>query len=70
MDDEKNVQETQSEAEVIRDDQGRRVFDDRGDPIHWATPGQRVIALVLALIVIGITIAMAYSIAVGDFFRW
>lgn len=66
MDEEKLVQE---DAPLL-DDQGRRVLDDNGQPIHWATKGERVIAFILALVVIGITIAMAYSIAVGDFFRW
>ncbi len=51
------------------DDQGRRVYDEFGEKIRWATPRDRVVAWVLALIVIAITIAMAYSIAVGDFFR-
>ena len=65
--------QAQAEAEaqnVPRDDQGRRLFDESGQPIHWATKSERVIALILALVVIAITIAMAYSIAVGDFFRW
>ena len=71
MDEEKNVQQDQQEKHPsLLDEQGRRVYDDNGEKIHWATPAQRVIALVLALIVIGITIAMAYSISVGDFFRW
>ncbi len=51
------------------DDQGRRKFDENGEPIHWASKRDRVVALILALIVIAITIAMAYSISVGDFFR-
>ncbi len=51
------------------DDQGRRVYDEAGEKLHWATPRERVIAWVLALIVIGITIAMAYAISTGDFFR-
>ena len=55
---------------ILRDNQGRRVLDESGQPIHWATKSERVIALVLALIVVGITIAMAYAIAVGDFFHW
>ena len=63
-------QDQQKEHPSLVDEQGRRVYDDNGEKIHWATPGQRVIAFVLALIVIGITIAMAYAIAVGDFFRW
>ena len=62
-------QEEQAEP-ILRDDQGRRVLDETGQPIHWATKSERVIALVLALIVVGITIAMAYAIAVGDFFHW
>ena len=52
------------------DEKGRRVYNEYGEKIHWATPAQRVIAFILALIVIAITVAMAYSIAVGDFFRW
>ena len=32
--------------------------------------GERIVALVLALVVIAITIAVAYSLAVGDFIRW
>ncbi len=51
------------------DDQGRRVYNENGEKIHWASKRDRVVALVLALIVIAITVAMAYSIAVGDFFR-
>ena len=68
MDQEKQTQ--QPDPAPILDEQGRRVLDDNGQPIHWATKGERVIALVLALIVIAITVAMAYAIAVGDFFRW
>ena len=63
------VTEAQSESQaepVLRDDQGRRLFDENGEPIHWATPSQRVIAWVLALIVIAITFAFAYSLATGD----
>lgn len=51
------------------DEQGRRVYDETGEKIHWATGRERIIAWVLALIVIAITIAMAYSISTGDFFR-
>ena len=67
------AQEAEAKTEnepVLRDDQGRRVLDETGQPIHWATKPERVIAFILALAVMGITIAMAYSIAVGDFFRW
>ncbi len=39
------------------------------EPIHWATKKERVIAWVLAIIVILITLAYAYSIATGDLFR-
>ena len=68
--DEKDLSPEDEAQPILRDDQGRRVLDESGQPIHWATKGERVIALVLALIVIGITIAMAYAIAQGDFFRW
>lgn len=51
------------------DEQGRRVYDETGEKIHWATGRERVIAWALALIVIAITIAMAYAISTGDFFR-
>ncbi len=51
------------------DDQGRRVYNENGEKIHWASKRDRVVALVLALIVIAITVAMAYSISTGDFFR-
>lgn len=51
------------------DEQGRRVYDETGEKIHWATGRERIIAWVLALIVIAITIAMAYAISTGDFFR-
>lgn len=51
------------------DDRGRRILDENGEKIHWASTRDRVVALILALIVIAITIAMAYSISVGDFFR-
>ena len=62
--------ETQAEVDpVLRDEQGRRLFDENGEPIHWATPSQRVIAWVLALIVIAITIAFAYSLSTGDLIR-
>ncbi len=37
--------------------------------IHWATKRERVIAWILAIIVILITLAYAYSIATGDLFR-
>ena len=63
-------QDQQEKHPSLVDEQGRRVYDDNGEKIHWATPAQRVIAFVLALVVVGITLAMAYSIAVGDFFRW
>ncbi len=52
------------------DEKGRRLFDENGQPIHWATPRERVTAFILALVVIAITIAVAYSLAVGDFIRW
>ncbi len=67
--DDKQVLEDQQEPEVLRDSQGRRLFDDEGEPIHWATPAERVIAFVLALVVIAITIAFAYSLSTGDLFR-
>ncbi len=51
------------------DGQGRRLFDDQGQPIHWATPRDRAVALFLALVVIAITIAFTWSIATGDLFR-
>lgn len=51
------------------DEQGRKVYDETGEKIHWATGRERIIAWVLALIVIAITIAMAYAISTGDFFR-
>ena len=69
MDEEKQVAQQEMQQPLL-DDHGRRLTDDSGQPIHWATKSERVIAFVLALVVIGITIAMAYSIAVGDFFRW
>ncbi len=37
--------------------------------IKWATKKERIIAWVLAIIVILITLAYAYSIATGDLFR-
>lgn len=52
-----------------RDEQGRRIYDENGEKLHWASRRDRVVAWVLALIVIGITIAMAYAISTGDFFR-
>ena len=52
-----------------RDEQGRRVYDEYGEKIHWASRRDRVVALVLALIVVAITVAMAYAISPGDFFR-
>ena len=52
------------------DAQGRRVYNEYGEKIHWVSKRDRVVALILALVVIAITIAMAYSISVGDFFRW
>ncbi len=51
------------------DDQGRRKFDENGEPIHWASKRDRVVAFILALIVIAITVAMAYSLSTGDFVR-
>ncbi len=57
------------EQPVELDDQGRRKFDENGEPIHWASKRDRVVALVLALIVIAITIAMAYSLSTGEFVR-
>lgn len=55
-------------AERPVDSQGRHLVDEDGQPIRWATPGQRVIAWVLAGIVIAITIAFAYAISTGDIF--
>lgn len=52
-----------------RDEQGRRVYDENGEKLHWASRRDRVVAWALALIVIAITIAMAYAISTGDFFR-
>lgn len=60
-------QDQQEKPQV--DEQGRRLFDDNGQPIHWATPRERVTAFILALVVIAITIAFAYSIYTGDLFR-
>ena len=51
------------------DEKGRRLFDENGQPIHWATRYGRVVALVLALVVIAITIAFAYSLSTGDLIR-
>ncbi len=39
------------------------------EPVHWATKKERVIAWVLAIIVILITLAYTYSLATGDLFR-
>ena len=64
MDKEKDIDLTEV------DEKGRRVYDEYGEKIHWASKRDRIVALILALIVIGITIAMAYSISVGDFLRW
>lgn len=61
-------QQDQQEKPQV-DEQGRRLFDDNGQPIHWATPRERVTAFILALVVIAITIAFAYSIYTGDLFR-
>ncbi len=69
MDDKQLLEGQQEQPEVLRDSQGRRLFDDNGQPIHWATPRERVIALILALVVIAITIAFAYSLSTGDLFR-
>lgn len=66
MMDEEKKQNVDLEA---RDEQGRRVFDENGEKIHWASKRDRVVAWALALIVIGITVAMAYAISTGDFFR-
>lgn len=54
---------------TARDEQGRRVYNDNGEKLHWASRRDRVVAWVLALVVIGITLAMAYAISTGDFFR-
>lgn len=51
------------------DERGRRIYDENGEKLHWASRRDRAVAWVLALIVIGITIAMAYAISTGDFFR-
>lgn len=69
MDDKQLLEDQQEQPEVPRDSQGRRLFDDDGQPIHWATPRERVIAFVLALVVIAITLAFAYSLSTGDLFR-
>lgn len=39
------------------------------ESVHWATKRERIIAWVLAVIVILITLAYVYSIATGDLFR-
>lgn len=65
MDEENKVPEQLDEM----DDQGRRVYNENGEKIHWASKRDRVVALILALIVIAITVAMTYSISTGDFFR-
>lgn len=61
--------EAPGEAPVVRDEKGRRLFDENGQPIHWATRYERIVALVLALVVIAITIAFAYSLSTGDLIR-
>lgn len=66
MMEEKQSQEIDLNA---RDEQGRRIYDENGEKLHWASRRDRVVAWALALIVIGITIAMAYAISTGDFFR-
>ena len=53
----------------VTDEKGRRLFDEFGQPIHWATRYERIVALVLALVVIAITIAFAYSLSTGDLIR-
>lgn len=63
------MDEEKKQEPVLRDEQGRRVLDDNGQPIHWATKYERVVALVLALVVIAITIAFAYSLSTGDLIR-
>ncbi len=65
MDEENKV----PDQSVELDEQGRRKFDENGEPIHWASRRDRVVALILALIVIAITFAMAYSLSTGDFVR-
>ena len=45
------------------------MLDDNGEPIHWATKWERVVAFILALVVIAITIAFAYSLSTGDLIR-
>lgn len=57
-----------SEETVERDAQGRRLYDENGEKIHWATKSQRITAWVLAILVILITLAYAYSISTGDLF--
>lgn len=61
--------EKKEQAPIPRDEQGRRVLDDNGEPIHWATKWERVVAFILALVVIAITIAFAYSLSTGDLIR-
>ena len=67
---EESVSPESTPREPAVDEKGRRLFDEFGQPIHWATPRERVTAFILALVVIAITIAVAYSLAVGDFIRW
>lgn len=61
--------EKEGQTPPLLDEQGRRVLDDNGEPIHWATKWERVVAFILALVVIGITIAFAYSLSTGDLIR-
>lgn len=65
-----NAPEIPAEPEetVELDELGRRKYDENGEKIHWATKSQRVTAWVLAILVILITLAYAYSISTGDLF--
>ncbi len=60
---------SQQPGQPVLDQEGNPVLDERGEVVRWATRKQRVIALILALVVIAITLAFVYSLSTGDLIR-
>ena len=59
---------SQTPGGPVLDQEGNPVLDDKGESVRWATKGQRLTALILALVVVAITLAFTYAIATGDIF--
>ncbi len=63
-----NKETSQTPGGPVLDQEGNPVTDEKGETVRWATKGQRLTALILALVVVAITLAFTYAIATGDIF--